>query len=98
MRKYLVAFAIWALAVVEAAAAPARPYPPGFDAGAHGTKALDLTALERSLLFGNPAVHDALMNLPFTVGSLTNNGAGLGGDPENVRARRLQQALYTAWS
>lgn len=58
-----------------------------------------LTDIDTSLLFGNPAVHDAFMDLPFTVYNLTNNGFGLSLDPQSpgARLRRSQIALYQVW-
>lgn len=62
-------------------------------AGTMDTAGLNLKALEGSLLFGNPAVHNALMRLPLTREHLTNPGMDAA-DP--LRAEHA--ALYQVWS
>src|SRR6266404_4097076 len=66
----------------------------GYRATDTGSPSLD--AVLSSLLFGNPQVRDAFLNLPFTAYHLTNDGAGLG--PAEALTRARQHALYQVWS
>jgi len=78
--------------------------PNGYDNSGYDSKGFpyggnpNLNAVLRSLLWGNPTVHDAFISLPFTAYNLTNNGVGLSTtDPVQGPLRTRQMALYQVW-